>query len=163
MNTSPVVAGRRTPLTASQMHAHHLVGVLELHWLHWWIFGGVRKRASLCRRSRDEHCCSNLMSTQVSVSSFESCWTGWDLPSGQVGAGAVQSQASTAFGGAEHVDTPVPRRGGSGSRGPQCLHPRQGSAAFDAEQIVDIPAGGGPQLPDPGASASSAFSPDELD
>ena len=79
--------------------------------------------------------------------------------------GFLPGQASSASVSEQIIDIPVPRRGGSGSRGPQGFHPRQSSAAFHAVQNVDtpVPAGGGPRSPDPGASASSAFSPDELD
>ena len=76
----------------------------------------------------------------------------------------LPGQVSTTSISEQIMDIPVPRRGGSGSGGPQNFQPRQ-SSAFHAVQNVDtpVPAGGGPQLQDCGASASTAFSQDELD
>ena len=59
------------------------------------------------------------------------------------------------------VNIPVPRgRGGSGGGRGGSLHgflPGQDPAAvFERSVVIPVPAGGGPQLPDPGGSHSSA-------
>ena len=71
--------------------------------------------------------------------------------------GFSQGQGATAFRGAEFVDIPVPQgRGGwVGLGGLQGFSQGQNSTA-DMEQIVDIPARGGPQGFLPGQSSSSS-------
>ena len=72
--------------------------------------------------------------------------------------GSHPGQSSTAHVVEQVVDIPV--RGGIPG-----FFPRQGSSQRTVEQLVDIPVPGGGlhvPLPDPGALASSAVSPDEL-